>query len=255
MPADTTHRLDHISASLEVVQRDLAAIGGSLGAGARDLRRDVSGLLHDASRDLMKMRRAVERDLARLQSDLTSVATGKPPAAARTRPQTTRDSNGDGDGSQPAHRAVTGFLDDADVAYELVEHEPVVSASAESRVTDVPPDQVVKTLVLHDGTGYVLAGIPASERLDLHKLRTALGRTRQLALAGEEDIARDFPGVEVGAMPPFGPMAPGVEVFDQALTEPPRVLCAAGDHRHSVLVDPRDVVRVTGATVADVCQD
>jgi Ala-tRNA(Pro) deacylase len=251
MPADTTHRLDHISASLEVVQRDLAAIGGSLGAGARDLRRDVSGLLHDAGRDLMKMRRAVERDLARLQGDLTSVATGKPPAAARPRPQT----DGDGDGVQPAPRSVTGFLDGAEVAYELVEHEPVVSASAESRVTDVPPDQVVKTLVLHDGAGYVLAAIPASERLDLHKLRMALGRTRQLALAGEEDIARDFPGVEVGAMPPFGPMAPGVEVFDQALTEPARVLCAAGDHRHSVLIAPQDVVRLTGATVADVCQD
>jgi Ala-tRNA(Pro) deacylase len=247
---DDVRRPDHITASLEAVQKDLAAIGASLGAGARDLGRDVTALLRDARRDLMKMRRAVERDLGRLQNDLTSVAKGQrasTPAAG---------SEAAGRGSAPAgHQSVTGFLDEAHVAHELIEHEPVMSASAESRVTDIPPDQVAKTIVLHDGEGYVLAAIPASERLDLHKLRTALGRTRRLALVGESEIARDFPGLEVGAMPPFGPLVPAVEVIDAGLTEPERVLCAAGDHRHSVLVDPRDIVRLTGATVADVSED
>jgi prolyl-tRNA editing enzyme YbaK/EbsC (Cys-tRNA(Pro) deacylase) len=34
-----------------------------------------------------------------------------------------------------------------------------------------------------------------------------------------------------------------------------RVLCAAGDHRHSVMLDPREIVRMTGAATADVCED
>lgn len=75
-------RLDHIVASLEAAQKDLSGIGGSVGAGVRDLRRDVAALLRDARRDLLKMRRAIERDLERLQKDLTSAATAKP---ARTR--------------------------------------------------------------------------------------------------------------------------------------------------------------------------
>ena len=151
--------------------------------------------------------------------------------------------------------AIVDFLTGAGVEYELIEHEPVMSAAAEARAAERPTDQVAKTVVLHDGDAYVIAAIPASERLDLHKLRALLGATRQLRLASEDEIARDFPMLEVGAVPPFGPMVPAAEVIDRNLLEQERVLCPAGDHRHSVLVDPRDVVRITEAKTADVCQD
>lgn len=149
-------------------------------------------------------------------------------------------------------QAVTGYLDGAGIEYELVEHEPVISAAAEARVAQVPPGQVAKTVVLHDGSVYVIAAIPAAERLDLSKLRHLLGATRHLRLATEDEIARDFPALEVGAVPPFGPMLPAAEVIDSALIEHERVLCPAGDHRHSVLLDPREIVRVTGARTADI---
>jgi Ala-tRNA(Pro) deacylase len=141
------------------------------------------------------------------------------------------------------------------VDYELIEHEPTMSAAAEARTMHQSPDQVAKTIVLHDGSVYVIAAIPASERLDVHKLREVLGATRHLRLAGEDEIARDFPSLEIGAVPPFGPMVPAAEVIDGALLEQPRILCPAGDHRHSVLVDPRDVVRITGASTPYICQE
>jgi Ala-tRNA(Pro) deacylase len=151
--------------------------------------------------------------------------------------------------------AMIEFLDGAGINYELIEHEPTLSAAAEARVTEHAPDQVAKTVVLHDGSAYVIAVIPASDRLDLHKLRELLGATRQLRLASEDEIARDFPSLEVGAVPPFGPMVPAAEVIDRALLEQQRILCPAGDHRHSVLIDPGDVVRITAATSADICQE
>jgi hypothetical protein len=76
---DDARRLERVSASLEAAQKDLTAIGGSLGTGMRDLGRDVNRLLHDARRDLLKMRRAMQRDIERLQRDLTAAATSKPP--------------------------------------------------------------------------------------------------------------------------------------------------------------------------------
>ncbi|MGB0092511.1 MAG: YbaK/EbsC family protein [Solirubrobacteraceae bacterium] len=151
--------------------------------------------------------------------------------------------------------AIAQFLEGEKIQYELVEHDPVISAAAEARVAHTPPDQVAKTIVLHDRSAYVIAAIPASYRLDLHKLRELLGATRQLRLAGEGEIAREFPSLEVGAVPPFGPMVPAAEVIDRALMEQERILCPAGDHRHSVLVDPRDVARITAARIADICQD
>jgi Ala-tRNA(Pro) deacylase len=87
---DSERTLDHVMQSLEAAQKDLASIGGSLGTGVRDLRRDVNRLLRDARRDVVKMRRAVQRDLVRLQKDLSAAATAKPAAARLGAATTTR---------------------------------------------------------------------------------------------------------------------------------------------------------------------
>jgi hypothetical protein len=83
---EDAQRLDRITQTLEVAQKDLASIGGSVGTGVRDLRRDVTKLLRDARRDLTKMRRAIERDLDRLQKDLSpasSPTTGRARATSK----------------------------------------------------------------------------------------------------------------------------------------------------------------------------
>ena len=150
--------------------------------------------------------------------------------------------------------AIAGFLQGAGVAYELVEHEPTESAAAEARSTGEPPERTAKTVILHDGRSYVIAAVAAADRLDLRKLRDVLGANRRLRLATEKEIARDFPTLEIGAIPPFGPMVPAAEVLDSALARQPQILCPAGDHRHSVLLDPQDVVRMTAATVAEISE-
>ena len=151
--------------------------------------------------------------------------------------------------------AVVGYLDGEGVPYELVEHESVTSAAAEARVAHVSADQIAKTVLLHDGSGYMVAAVSASARLDLHKLRGLLGATRTPRLATEAEIARDFPTLDVGAVPPFGSSVPAAEAIDRALLSHERILCPAGDHHHSVLVDPRDVVRITAAMTADISED
>lgn len=50
---DEARRIEHVQISLEAIQKDLASIGGTLGTGARDLRRDAMRLLRDARRDLV----------------------------------------------------------------------------------------------------------------------------------------------------------------------------------------------------------
>jgi len=44
------------------------------------------------------------------------------------------------------------------------------------------------------------------------------------------------------------------ELIDRRLVSQERILCPGGDHRHSVLLYPRQVVRITAATVADLCE-
>jgi Ala-tRNA(Pro) deacylase len=151
--------------------------------------------------------------------------------------------------------SIVELLDAEGVDHRLIEHESTMSASEEARATGSPAHKVAKTIVLEDRGGYVLAVVPGDERLDLHKLRDLLGATKALRLATEGEMADFFPSFEVGAVPPFGPTLPKLEVVDRRLMAEERVLCAAGDHRHSVMLDPREIVRMTGAVTADVCQD
>jgi Ala-tRNA(Pro) deacylase len=150
--------------------------------------------------------------------------------------------------------AIREYLDGQGVDYELVEHEPTMTAAAEAAATQWPKHQVAKTVVLQDHSGYVLAIVPASERVDLQKVRQLLGATKSLRFATEAEMARDFPMLEVGATPPAGPMLPRAEVMDRRLLDEDRILCAAGDHRHSVLLDVRDVVRLADSRVGDICE-
>jgi hypothetical protein len=69
--------------TLDAAQKDLAAIGGSLGTGASDVRKDVARLLRDARRDVTKMSKAVQRELERLQRDLRPASKPKKPSPAR----------------------------------------------------------------------------------------------------------------------------------------------------------------------------
>jgi Ala-tRNA(Pro) deacylase len=150
--------------------------------------------------------------------------------------------------------AVTAFLEAEGVRHEVLEHRPTFSAAAEARAAGSEPQEAAKTLALHDHGGYRMAVIPASHRLDLHRTRELLGATRHLRLATEAELERDFPMFDVGAMPPLGPMMPMPEVIDVHLLYHEQIVCAGGDHRHALRLDPRDLLRVCEPRVASLCQ-
>jgi Skp family chaperone for outer membrane proteins len=74
--------IDHVSQALDAAQDDLASIGSTLGAGARDLGKDVQRLLQEARRDVKKMRGALQGDLQQLQRDLTRAQDAEKPSGA-----------------------------------------------------------------------------------------------------------------------------------------------------------------------------
>jgi Ala-tRNA(Pro) deacylase len=150
--------------------------------------------------------------------------------------------------------AVTEFLEREGIPYEMVEHERTQTAAAEARAAGVPSAGFAKTIVLRDEEGLRLAVIPASERLDIHKLEQALA-SRGLRLLTEQEMANEFDEFEVGTVPPFGSMFDALELVDARLLEHDRVLCSGGDHEHAVLVNPGDLVRAGEARVADICVD
>jgi Ala-tRNA(Pro) deacylase len=151
---------------------------------------------------------------------------------------------------------VTRTLDEAGVDYELLPHPHTESAAAEAQALGLDPADVAKTLVVKTSEGYVRAVIPASHRLDLHKVREVTGGGRhKVHLASEDDMRRDFPEFELGAVPPLGGAQRDPVVVDRRVAEREAVVLEAGSHDESVRISAAELVRAAGAQVADICED
>jgi prolyl-tRNA editing enzyme YbaK/EbsC (Cys-tRNA(Pro) deacylase) len=111
---------------------------------------------------------------------------------------------------------------------------------------------VAKTLVLSTPEGNVRAVLPAAERIDLRKVGDLVGvSSKKVKLASEDDLARDYQEFELGAVPPFSGRADRV-IVDVRLTRRDSVVLEAGSHERSVRMKAADLVRLTGAQVADI---
>jgi Ala-tRNA(Pro) deacylase len=143
------------------------------------------------------------------------------------------------------------LLDEANVEYELLPHPHTETAAAEAEALGVEPEEVAKTLVLSTPAGYVRAVLPASERIDLRKVREHVEGGKRIHLATEDDLARDYPDFELGAVPPFGGAGDRVLV-DSRLAARETVVLEAGSHEQSVRLRTADLLELTRAGVVDL---
>jgi Ala-tRNA(Pro) deacylase len=136
--------------------------------------------------------------------------------------------------------AVTEHLEQRGSAFELLPHQLAYTSTDEARALGIDAGDVLKTLAVRTGSGYVLVVIPASCRLDLHLVRDALS-DHQARLASEEELGRDFPGYQLGALPPLGALL-GSQVFiDPEVLEHDIVVFAAGTQTESVRMRTREL--------------
>ena len=138
------------------------------------------------------------------------------------------------------------------LVYEVIPHRTTTSAGEEAVMLGVSRDEVAKTLVLVTENGNVRAVVPASERLDLHKVRELLGSSKQTRLATETELAAAYPMFELGAVPPFGGIAGDRTVVDRRLADQESVIVEAGSHTESVRMRTRDLIALTQARIADI---
>jgi Ala-tRNA(Pro) deacylase len=156
--------------------------------------------------------------------------------------------------AQTAPETLVSALERASVPYELITHERTTSAVAEARVLDVDPHAVAKTIVLEVPGGFARAVLPASERLDLGKVRAFLD-TREVELASEEVLEAAYPDFEVGAVPPLLVGERDRVLVDRRLLENDWVLLEAGTHEQSLRVRAADLVALSHAHVIDLSRD
>ena len=153
-----------------------------------------------------------------------------------------------------APKSLVQQLEQAHVAYELIGHPRTTTAAAEANVLGLDPHEVAKTLVLTTPDGFVRAVLPASERVDLDKVRGALD-TRHVQFATEEVLAGAYPEFELCAVPPLTGGDGDRVLMDRRLLESGSIVLEAGTHEQSLRLRTSDLVELSGATLADLSVD
>jgi Ala-tRNA(Pro) deacylase len=133
-------------------------------------------------------------------------------------------------------------------------HPRTTTAAAEAHVLGLEPREVAKTVVLSTPDGFLRAVLPASERLDLGKVRALLGTT-DVHLATEEVLAGAYPDFELGAVPPLTGGDGDRVLVDRRLCESEWVVLEAGTHEHSLRLRSSDLVELSDARVVDLSRD
>ena len=139
-------------------------------------------------------------------------------------------------------RTVKGFLDSHQLKYEILQHPHTSTSSETADAAYIWQDQLAKTVLLEDEMGYVLAVLPASHRVDLHRLCRKLGR--ELHLADEAELGEIFRDCEVGAVPPLGDAYGIPVVYDDHLSQLGGVYFEGGDHEDLVYLRGEDFMRL-----------
>jgi prolyl-tRNA editing enzyme YbaK/EbsC (Cys-tRNA(Pro) deacylase) len=142
---------------------------------------------------------------------------------------------------------VTEYLRTHGVPFEPIAHQQAYTSIEEARALGIEASEVVKTVAMRVAGGYALMAIPASCRLDLRLARAAVG-DRRVRLATEEELLRDFPGFELGALPPLGSLLGAPLYVDQQVLQHETVVFAAGSQTESVQLKTADLLQHEPAT-------
>ena len=150
----------------------------------------------------------------------------------------------------------TAALARAGVAFVLhpYAHEPGTASYGLEAVQalGVAPERVLKTLLAEVDGRLVCGVVPVSGSLDLKALAMAVGGKR--GVMAEPAAAERSTGYVVGGISPLGQRSRIPTVVDETAELFDTVYVSAGRRGLSVELAPADLVRLTGAVVADVAR-
>lgn len=109
--------------------------------------------------------------------------------------------------------------------------------------------QIAKSIVFRAGGRAVLVIASGANRVDMGKVAAAIGQPVKRADAA---WVRDATGFAIGGVSPVGHLAPPLLLLDADLMALDPVWAAAGSPMHVFRTSPAELLRITGARVAEV---
>ncbi len=148
-------------------------------------------------------------------------------------------------------KRVRAALEGGGVAAEILEMaEGTRTAVEAAKAAGCELDQIVKSIVFRgEADGLAVMFLTAGgNQVDPAKASAAAGEALGKA---DADLIRAQTGFAIGGVAPIGHLNPIRAFFDPRLLDFALVWAAAGTPRHIFAADPREILRLSGAQVAD----
>ncbi len=148
------------------------------------------------------------------------------------------------------------MLEQKKVRHEVFAFDDSIRSAQEvARVTGMPQEQVLKTLVVEQeppkGKPYLVM-VPSSLEIDLKVLAASLD-VKKLAMASHRD-AEKHTGLQVGGISALALVGKGFPVLvEETATLFEEVLVSAGQRGYDVRLALRDLLAITGARPVRAC--
>ena len=114
------------------------------------------------------------------------------------------------------------------INYDTISHSYSNSSLHAAHSANITVQKMVKTVILEDDRGYVMALVPANHYVKINELNMLLNR--RMGLATETELAHLFTDCEPGAIPPVGAAYGMTTVVDNNLDDCNDVYIEAGNH-------------------------
>lgn len=135
---------------------------------------------------------------------------------------------------------IIGILNDNDVAYDSIDHEPVYTNPAMAEALNVSEGETVKSLVLTTKEKeMVVLVLPGDKKVNWKQAAAGVG-TKKVSFAKPEKVSEAV-GCEVGCVPPFGHMTTLPIYMDQDLIKKEHVYFNPGVHDKSYKIKAWDL--------------
>jgi len=153
----------------------------------------------------------------------------------------------------PVPSRIRDFLDSENILYEELHHAPAFSGQEVAHTLHLSGKRCAKTVVLRGDGKLAMAVLPASHRLNVLDLHSAM-EVEHLEMLPESELSELFPDCQAGAIPPLGRLY-GMEVWvDRAVCDSEYIVFCAGTHEDCVRMKYSDFAKLTQPRISRFSQ-
>lgn len=130
------------------------------------------------------------------------------------------------------------YLAEHQLKFDTLTHPQSFSAMQSAHSAHISPSQMVKSVLLFNGKGYVMCLLPASQVLVLSWIDRETGHKHRLA--SESELVKLLEGCEPGAVPALGQAFDLEVLWDHGLRNLQEAYFEAGDHKRLIHMEVDD---------------